>query len=1151
MKSFLRLLCLGLAASTAVAGFSQAEDVTSKVKNHDMELGIKYWNVDGEATFGKVTKNQISRPGYHGINNIALENWNGSGAGLGDNYVSQTLRDLPAGTYVLGAYIAATIQTDNVESNRDDVSGVFLFANENRVEVATDNPDKSEYKWAHSGKFNVATTLTEPGNIRVGIKMEGTTANFVIFDNVTLHYFGDMSEADALNEMAKIDMGATVSIADTCLTYKMHVDTLAYLNEQIAAAKAVTTADAAWQADEDLYWAIRLANKSIADYRSYANAIARAERVLAGDWSAYVTTQYEALKVALAKDKEVYEAATLLRTDVEKNVAALKETTALVELDSLYNIFDEVDEFITKIDEEELAGEDPGMLSSVLVDSLRAMRGDADLALVAAMAGEKSALETAEYIVILRSLMKEIVENPNAVDEFPLTVTREDGLPGVEISGQYHWESRLYSFASPVGTVRFTVSDSNTPDSKDGSGYICFALAEFFMKDANGETIELSADMIKSNADHNDLNGGKDGQSIPGMVDGDPNTFFHSTWGTGANGTHYIEVTLPEGKYSSFSFGFISRNWRTTPVHIEISTISEWQSYLLEELNIAKGMHAYHGAGAGFYAADLTPLYEAIDRAEALVGVNASDEELKDAVADLQDARDLVTEELEYNYPESGRVVRFISAMPGYYKTQGVYKAITMNPDSKSLWWETYDKEKKSQEFLIEEIPNEDGEHYYKLQHVESGLWVNRFETSTKLVLTEEADTIELAPLGGGQFNLMSHGSVLHTNWHNNGAGVSEGICTWGGGYNTASSWYVLAIEELPLTRLVEGAVCYEDVILFEGANVITLTADKACAFDGLTIYDFLGNKLDAEISASGNSATFILNENHTTFGFKFNNPEGITSVVVSGGMSKIMALQTAYDEAVADAPQQGLHVMQYPDLSKYYAALAAAEKLLDEGGTDEEIDAVVNQLKTCMDGLTPNMPDPDRTYFIISGLEAFEENHGVPMMMYAGKTEVLWGYENTDEQSRYWKFIPAEVEESAPAAYYIQNVATGTCIGEAPALVSLEAAIPYNLKSLGGIHIGIDKQGKSDRLHANWHSEGGGKSGNIVYWGGDANTPSSWKICETESYLTDIDFTQIEESNDEKVSPAVKGIYDLFGRRVMNPTHGIYIIDGKKKLVK
>jgi hypothetical protein len=38
----------------------------------------------------------------------------------------------------------------------------------------------------------------------------------------------------------------------------------------------------------------------------------------------------------------------------------------------------------------------------------------------------------------------------------------------------------------------------------------------------------------------------------------------------------------------------------------------------------------------------------------------------------------------------------------------------------------------------------------------------------------------------------------------------------------------------------------------------------------------------------------------------------------------------------------------------------------------------------------------------------------------------------------------------------------------------------------------------------------------------------------------------------DEYVAPVQKGIYDLYGRRIMTPTAtGIYIVDGKKKVIK
>lgn len=1148
MKNNLRLLCVVLAATAMLTATAQVEDMTSRLSNPDMELGIKYWNVGGDAVFGKVEKSQSSRPAYHGFHGKALENWNGGGAGLEDNYISQTVRNLPSGTYVFGAYIAATLQEDNEESNRDGVTGVSLFANDASIPVATDNPDKSEYKWAHTGKFNVAVTLPEAGNLRVGIKTESTNANFVIWDNATLYYFGNMSEADALNEMAKIDMAATIAIADTCLMHKMHVDTLACLNEQIAIAQAVATVDAAWQADEDLYWAIRLANKSIADYRRFNEALLHAERVLASEWSEDVAEQYASLQAVQAEYKDLYEAAALVRNEINEKVSLLNEAIAKVELDSLYYVFDEVDAFISNLEDSELVGEDPGMLSPALFEALKNLREEAGVALEATMAGEKSAVETAEYIAKLHNAMQAILDNPNAVDTFPIVLTSADGLPGTEVSGQNTWESRLYTFGAPLSKVRFTVLDSNTGDT-DGGGNKCFALAEFFMKDANGEQIYLDESMVATNACHNTLNS-PDGQGVPGMLDGDNGTYFHSSWRASAGGAHYLEVTLPEGEYTSFSFGFVSRNWRTTPTHIEVNVISEWKNELMKELSLTKDLHAYHGSDPGFYTTDLTALYEAIAHAEAVIAdENASDEDMLNAIYALEQARELVTEDLEFIYPEGGKTYRIVSANPAFYANQGVHKALTINNDV--LWWENFAKDRQEQEFILEPIPSDDDAHYYEIKNVKSNRWIGRFENNNKLVLADEPDTIEVVPLGGGQFNLKSYGKTFHCNWHNNGSGTSEGICSWSGGFATASSWYILEVVELPLTRLVENATCYETIHLFDGAASITLTADKPCAFDGLTIYDYLGYKIDAEISIIGNSASFVMDDVYNSFAFKFNNLEGVTSIEISsGGMTSLIALQRAYDEAVNVNPEEGKHVMQYADLSEYRDALAVAESLLASGGTEEQIDAAVAQLKNAVDNLVPNMPDPDKTYFIISALEAYEENHDVPMMMYANESELRWTYENTEEMNRYWKFEIAPAEEGAEVSYYMKNVGVDKYVGATPVMVAQDVAMSYTITPLGGLQVAIAPLGSpKDRFHTNNHWSGEGKGSNIVFWNDGYGSASAWKICETDSYLG-VD-TQIEEMHHEPVAPAVKGIYDLFGRRVANPVSGIYIIDGKKKLIK
>ena len=55
----------------------------------------------------------------------------------------------------------------------------------------------------------------------------------------------------------------------------------------------------------------------------------------------------------------------------------------------------------------------------------------------------------------------------------------------------------------------------------------------------------------------------------------------------------------------------------------------------------------------------------------------------------------------------------------------------------------------------------------------------------------------------------------------------------------------------------------------------------------------------------------------------------------------------------------------------------------------------------------------------------------------------------------------------------------------------------------------------------------------------------SPWK----NFYILEMDYTGIDEVKGEDEN--VKAFYDLQGRKVETPTKGIYIINGKKKLVK
>ena len=91
MKKNLRLLCLGLAAAAFTSSFAQEpQNMTSLLKNADMEQGLKGWVVDGGKIMGKNTKNLSgSQCGFYGMGQSVLEAWDGYGNGLADSYIMQ------------------------------------------------------------------------------------------------------------------------------------------------------------------------------------------------------------------------------------------------------------------------------------------------------------------------------------------------------------------------------------------------------------------------------------------------------------------------------------------------------------------------------------------------------------------------------------------------------------------------------------------------------------------------------------------------------------------------------------------------------------------------------------------------------------------------------------------------------------------------------------------------------------------------------------------------------------------------------------------------------------------------------------------------------------------------------------------------------
>lgn len=1172
MKKNLRLLCLGLAALTFTAGFAQAENVTSKLRNANMEEGVRGWGIDGEGNiFGKNTK--IGRPGFHGVNNMVLENWNGSGAGLSDNSIAQTVRDLPAGTYVFGAYVAASLQGTE-ESNKDAVTGVTLFANEASVPVATDNPDKGhQVQWAHTAKFNVATTVAEGGSLEVGLKIESTTANYVIWDNATLYYFGNMSEADALNEMAKIDMAATVAIADTCLAHKMNVDSLALLNEGIAAAKAIATADQLWQLNENLYWAINKSTKSISDYRNFNRAIVAAEVTAAGEWDPAVDPQVAALNTLIDAAKATYAAATAGRPELNEQRAALNEAAALVALDSCYVELEALD---TLINDELEIGDEVGMYTDDMIDAMNDLLTEARSFVDDAYAAEITAMQARHLYDSIYNAIQNAINNPITVDAFPFTVGEADGTVATKVDGRFEFASKTYNMVAPVTNLRFTFLESyneNGAACMDSGKYPQIAIAEFYLYDGDGNQIDLDVDNFSTNAQ--EPNEGP----MANICDGDKTNFWHSKWSSSVGTWHYLEITLPEGlDLTSFSFGWTSRyTAQVVPKTVEVSSVTTASADLESAISSAKLMKPYTGTEPGFYKEDVSAFYTALAAAEALVGTDATDDVVYAAIGALEEAQTMI-DEYQVIMPEAGKKYRIVSA-GAFYANQGISKALTSRNDT--LWWETAGKDSLNQEFVLQPIANADGRAFYTVQNVATKLYLNSPEEGDYHGFFATPDTVELIAIGAGQFGLKATSAgVFHACDHNSGrtgAGWTGDVYGQAGGLfgeysriipygeadlNGFSSWYFREMNELPYdaANIAEANFTSAPIHLYTGVNTITLTANATCSFADLVVYDVLGNVIPSTYTTSGATATVLLDTaNVETFSFAF-TAEGVTSVKVEGSISKLSELQTALDAALAVAPKPGFAVMEYADLKDYNAAIDAANDLLLNGGSDEEINKAIKALEDAVAALKPNMPEADKAYYIVNAVAAFEENHGVPMMLYANVTtgQPRWMYENTNNPNRLWQFelapVADDAEEGAPAMYYIKNVATGTYFGDGvDALVAKDAAAPYAITSLGESQVALDKNAEnSGRIHANGHGGGAGKGNNIVYWSSGFGTASAWYIYESEAYLTDIDFTEIEEGADEYVAPAVKGIFDLFGRRLEAPAAaGIYIIDGKKKVVK
>ncbi len=146
-------------------------DATFLVANSNMEGTTGGWTISGVGD----GRGWVINAGSKSNGDVAIsqfqEIWIASNSALGNVSSSQTLADMPAGTYRLTADVIACHEGGAA------VSGASLFINDATVAVRT-APHAPE-------RFSVEV-VAKDGVLTFGMKGENTTANWMAFDNVTL-----------------------------------------------------------------------------------------------------------------------------------------------------------------------------------------------------------------------------------------------------------------------------------------------------------------------------------------------------------------------------------------------------------------------------------------------------------------------------------------------------------------------------------------------------------------------------------------------------------------------------------------------------------------------------------------------------------------------------------------------------------------------------------------------------------------------------------------------------------------------------------------------------------------------------------------------------------------------------------------------------
>lgn len=303
------------AAPVAAQDGQTPVDRTSYITNSSFE---------SEATTGW-TVNGMSRQSNHVFSvkkgTYYIETWVSIGQKIADVSVSQTLKNLPRGSYRLQAAALHIQQSgDGSTTNKGAAqTGAYLFAGNSKAAVTAMK--------TYAVTFAV---FEEHGDVEIGLKAEHATGNYLCVDNFTLEYLGELSSDSYVQELQSLtaqgrsllETGVQTAVAEK-------------LSAAIAAAETALQGaggDAAALANvlHQLQNAVKEAQASRAYYDALQERIDYAETVI-GWWEGTSRNGLGSLKTYLQKARQAVGDFTLTNSQLTSTTNTLKNCIAAVD----------------------------------------------------------------------------------------------------------------------------------------------------------------------------------------------------------------------------------------------------------------------------------------------------------------------------------------------------------------------------------------------------------------------------------------------------------------------------------------------------------------------------------------------------------------------------------------------------------------------------------------------------------------------------------------------------------------------------------------------------------------------------------------------------------------------------------------------------